>query len=143
LNPGASPFSQSVTESTITTQTGSLADDADATPTSIESTPSYDDEGDNEAILLLAHEDYNSIGDGGERDDEGDETNEHDNVMKYDQPIVVTKGVNANVDTGGEKAYLKIHISFQSTGFPNYSSVYNLPSDSLYARQTSRGRFDV
>lgn len=62
--------------------------------------------------------------------------------MKYEQPIVATKEVEADLETG-DKAYVKTHVSFQSTGCTNISGVNNLPSVSLYVTQKSRGRGEM
>ena len=58
-------------------------------------------------------------------------------VMRFENPICVTKYVAATATT---KAYTKNLVSFQSTGSTNISGVNNLPSLKLYVAKRNRGR---
>ena len=59
-------------------------------------------------------------------------------VARYEEPIVAAKYVMSAIP--GEKPYVCTHVSFQSTGGANISTVNALRQVGLYVRPKSRGR---
>ena len=60
-------------------------------------------------------------------------------VARFEQPIVVVKHVEQ--EEGSEKKnYTLTHVSFQSTGGTNISSVNALSENVLYVRERKKGR---
>lgn len=60
-------------------------------------------------------------------------------VARYEKPIIFTKHVKEDAEHG-KRSYSRAHVSFQSTGTTNISTVNSLNSCSLYVRTKERGR---
>jgi hypothetical protein len=60
-------------------------------------------------------------------------------VARFEQPIVAVKHVNQK-EGSEKKNYTRTHVSFQSTGGTNISSVNALSENVLYVRERKKGR---
>ena len=65
--------------------------------------------------------------------------NKVNKVARFNNPIVAVKKVEAN-ETEGHAAYERVHVSFQSTGSCNISTVNDFDSVHAYVKLKKRGR---
>jgi hypothetical protein len=61
-------------------------------------------------------------------------------VARFEQPIVAVKHVEQEEGLEKKKNYTRTHVSFQSTGGTNISSVNALSENVLYIRERKKGR---
>ena len=67
------------------------------------------------------------------------QVNQVSRVARFEHPVVAVKHVN-NPPDSGKSSYSLVHVSFQSTGSCNISTVNSLSEVQLYVSERERGR---